>query len=122
MSETRRQPGRAPQLGSPAHMSENPTPAPSLSWGAQRGEIQALAHMCPPVGAVDRQHNQCGVLNGGPQKMCLHPKSYLEKSLCRCNQVKDLETRPSWITQGSLNPTSVLIRRGGTGRTEDQAK
>ena len=44
VSETRRQPGRAPQLGSPAHMSENPTPAPSSAWGAQRGEIQALAH------------------------------------------------------------------------------
>lgn len=121
VSETRRQPGRAPQLGSPAHMSENPAPAPSSAWGAQRGEIQALAHRCPPVGAVDRQHDKCGVLNGGPQKMYLHPRSYLE-SLCRCNQIKDLETRLSWITQGSLNPTSALIRRRRTGHTEDWAE
>ena len=77
--------------------------SPSSAHGAQRGEIRALplAHRCPPVGAVGRQHSHCSGLNGGPQKVRLRPRTYLEKGLCRRNLVKDLEMRPSWITQGS---------------------
>lgn len=107
--------GRAPPWAALFALSGNSMPA----HGAQRGEIRTLplAHRRPPVGAVGRQHNHCSGLNGGPPKMRLHPRTYSEKGLCRCNQVKDLEMRPSW----SPNPvTSVLTSRGGTGHTGDR--
>lgn len=76
------------------------THSPVLSLEGPRGEIQALAHRCPPVGAVDEQHDKCGTLNGGPQKMYLHPRSYLE-SLCRCNQIKILRQGYPGLPKGA---------------------
>lgn len=45
---------------------------------------------------------ECSGLNGGPQKICPYPRTWecdlpWKKGLCRCNEVKDLEMRSSWI-------------------------
>lgn len=53
-----------------------------------------------------------------PISELVNVSSFGKKGLCRCNDVKDLEMRASWIPWVAPNPMTGVLRRGGQRRGE----